>query len=109
MKATINRAALGAIAFLVAGSGVPALAQDIAAGEASFKKCVACHAVGEGAKNKVGPVLNKLDGRKSGTVEGYNYSAANKESGIVWNEETFREYIKDPKAKIPKTKMVFAG
>ena len=64
---------------------------------------------GEGAKNKVGPVLNGLNGRKSGTVEGYSYSEANKNSGITWDEATFKDYIKDPKAKIPGTKMVFAG
>lgn len=86
-----------------------ALAQDADAGKTSFNKCLACHAVGEGAKNKVGPVLNGLEGRKSGTIEGYSYSEANKNSGIVWNKETFLEYIKDPKAKIPGTKMVFAG
>ncbi len=86
-----------------------ALAQDADAGKASYNKCLACHAVGEGAKNKVGPVLNGLDGRKSGTVEGYSYSDANKNSGITWNKDTFLEYIKDPKAKIPGTKMVFAG
>ena len=54
-------------------------------------------------------LLNGLFGRKSGSVEGYNYSEANKHSGIVWDEATFREYIKNPKAKIPNTKMVFAG
>jgi cytochrome c len=84
-------------------------AQDIAAGATSFKKCVACHDVGPTAKNKLGPVLNGLDGRKSGTIAGYNYSEANKSSGITWNEESFLDYIKDPKAKIPKTKMTFAG
>ena len=67
------------------------------------------HAVGDGAKNKVGPELNGLDGRKSGTVEGYSYSDANKNSGITWNEAEFKEYIRDPKAKIPGTKMAFAG
>ena len=86
-----------------------ALAQDVAAGKSSFNKCLACHTIGEGAKNKVGPVLNGLDGRKSGTVEGYSYSEANKNSGITWDEATFKDYIKDPKAKIPGTKMVFAG
>lgn len=86
-----------------------AAAQDIAAGERSFKKCLPCHSVGEGAKNKVGPTLNGLEGRTSGTVEGYNYSAANKKAQIVWSEETFREYIRDPRAKVPGTKMVFAG
>ena len=86
-----------------------ALGQDLAAGENSFKKCLPCHAVGEGAKNKVGPPLNGLDGRKSGTVEGFSYSEANKNSGIVWNEESFKEYIRDPRAKIPRTKMIFPG
>jgi cytochrome c len=86
-----------------------AQAQDAAAGKTSFNKCLACHAIGDGAKNKVGPALNGLEGRKSGSVEGYNYSDANKNSGITWNKDTFLEYIKDPKAKIPGTKMVFAG
>lgn len=84
-------------------------AQDVEAGKAAFNKCMACHAIGEGAKNKVGPELNGLDGRHSGTVEGYAYSDANKKSGITWNEAEFKEYIKDPKAKVPGTKMVFAG
>jgi cytochrome c len=96
-------------AALVVGCSSAGLAQDLAAGEQSFRKCIACHAVGEEAKNKVGPVLNGLDGRPAGSVESYNYSAANKGSGITWDEATFKEYIKDPKAKIPATKMVFAG
>ena len=86
-----------------------AQAQDVAAGEQSFKKCFPCHSIGEGAKNKVGPVLNGLDGRHSGSVPDYSYSDANKNSGITWNEAQFKEYIKDPKAKIPGTKMAFAG
>jgi cytochrome c len=86
-----------------------ALAQDVAAGKSSFNKCLACHSIGEGAKNKVGPVLNGLNGRKSGTVEGYAYSDANKNSGITWDEAQFKDYIKDPKLKIPGTKMAFAG
>jgi cytochrome c len=97
------------IAAATAAACSAALAQDVAAGKSSFNKCLACHAIGEGAKNKVGPELNGLDGRKSGTVEGYSYTAANKDSGITWNEATFKEYIKDPKAKIPGTKMAFAG
>ena len=96
------------VAAVLAASSGGALAQDAAAGEQSFRKCMPCHAVGEDAKNKVGPELNGLDGRKSGSTE-YNYSEANKSSGITWNEETFKEYIKDPRAKIPGTKMVFAG
>lgn len=84
-------------------------AQDIAAGETSFRKCYPCHAVGEGAANKVGPALNGLDGRKAGTIDGYSYSPFNKQSGIVWGAETFREYIRNPQAAIPRTKMSFAG
>ena len=86
-----------------------ALAQDVAAGETSFHKCMACHSIGEGAKNKVGPELNGIDGRHSGSAEGYSYSDANKNSGITWNKDQFLDYIKDPKAKIPGTKMAFAG
>ena len=74
-----------------------------------FAQCRACHQIGPTAKNAVGPVLNGLFGRKSGSVEGYNYSPANKNSGITWDEATFREYIKDPKAKIPGTKMIYSG
>jgi cytochrome c len=90
-------------------STVSAAAQDAAAGEKVFAQCRACHQIGESAKNAVGPVLNGLFGRKSGTIEGFNYSPANKNSGITWDEATFREYIKDPKAKIPGTKMIFPG
>ena len=106
----MKTATLGALIILVASATAsPALAQDVDAGKTSFNKCLACHAVGEGAKNKVGPLLNGLDGRKSGTIEGYSYTEANKNSGITWNKDAFLDYIKDPKAKIPGTKMVFAG
>jgi len=98
-----------AIACVLFAGTAGARAQDVAAGETSFKKCLACHRVGPEAKNLVGPVLNGLEGRKSGTIEGYSYSEANKNSGITWSEDTFKEYITDPRAKIPGTKMVFAG
>lgn len=104
---TLISSALIVIAAMATASG--ALAQDATAGKASFNKCLACHAIGEGAKNKVGPELNGLDGRKSGTTEGYSYSEANKNSGITWGKDVFLEYIRDPKAKIPGTKMIFAG
>ena len=97
-----------AVCISMAGAS-SALAQDAAAGETSFKKCLACHSIGDGAKNKVGPVLNGLDGRHSGSIEGFSYSDANKNSGITWSKEQFLDYIKDPKAKIPGTKMAFAG
>lgn len=103
----MKRLTLSAMA--VIATCAAALAQDVAAGKAAFNKCVACHAVGEGVRNKVGPVLNGLDGRKSGTVEGFSYTEANRSSGIVWNKDQFLDYIRDPKAKIPGTRMVFAG
>ena len=104
---TLTLSALVVVTSLATATG--ALAQDAAAGKSSFNKCLACHAIGEGAKNKVGPVLNGLDGRHSGSVEGYSYSDANKNSGITWSKDQFLDYIKDPKAKIPGTKMIFAG
>ncbi|MGA7997435.1 MAG: cytochrome c family protein [Bradyrhizobium sp.] len=96
------------VLFVAAGVG-QASAQDAAASAKVFAVCKACHQVGDTAKNAVGPVLNGLFGRKAGSVEGYNYSAANKGSGITWDEATFSEYIKDPKVKVPGTKMAFAG
>jgi cytochrome c len=106
----MNKLVLSALAVIVSSAAASgALAQDAAAGKMSFNKCLACHAIGEGAKNKVGPELNGIDGRKSGTAPDYSYSDANKNSGITWNEAQFKEYIKDPKAKIPGTKMAFAG
>jgi cytochrome c len=107
MKALVLSASI--LTTVLAASGGTAMAQDVAAGEASFKKCAPCHAIGEGAKTRVGPELNGLNGRKTGSAEGYSYSDANKNSGITWDEATFKEYIKDPKAKIPGTKMAFAG
>jgi cytochrome c len=86
-----------------------ARAQDAAAGEKVFAVCKACHQIGETAKNAVGPVLNGIIGRKAGTYPGFNYSDANKNSGLTWDEATFRDYIKDPRAKIPGTKMIYPG
>jgi len=94
---------------IVIASSASAFAQDLTAGENSFKKCLPCHRVGEGAKNLVGPELNGIEGRKSGSAEGYSYTEANKNSGITWDEAVFKEYITNPRAKIPGTKMVFAG
>jgi cytochrome c len=103
----IVRLMLAAALLVPVAAGVNA--QDVGAGEKSFNKCRACHQLGEAAKSGVGPVLNGLFGRKSGGVEGYNYSDANKNSGITWDDAVFADYIKDPKAKIPGTKMSFAG
>jgi cytochrome c len=90
-------------------SGSALAAGDAASGEKVFAKCKACHQVGETAKNAIAPELNGLDGRKAGAVEGYHYSDAMKDSGITWSEASFDEFIKNPKAKVPGTKMVFQG
>jgi cytochrome c len=97
-----------AAAALVAIPAV-ASAQDADAGKAVFGKCRACHAVGENAKNMVGPQLNGIVGRKSGAVEGFNYSDAMKNSGKTWDEATLDAYLADPKGYIPGNKMVFVG
>ena len=87
----------------------PAAAQEKSPGEKSFQKCVPCHSVGAATQKKLGPPLNGLEGRTSGTIEGYDYSEANKAAKIVWGEATFKNYIKDPKASMPGNKMLFAG
>ncbi|MCB1512360.1 MAG: cytochrome c family protein [Hyphomicrobiaceae bacterium] len=99
-----------AIAATVLSAGV-AHAQDAAAGKGVFRKCQTCHKVGPaGLKQRsVGPHLNGLFGRKSGTVEGYKYSKANKESGVTWTEEVFTKYIKNPRAFMKGTRMSFGG
>jgi len=86
-----------------------ALAQDPDAGKKVFNKCTPCHSIGPGAKNKVGPDLNGVIGRKAGTEAGFNYSEAMKKAGWVWDEAIFKEYITDPKKKVPGTKMIFPG
>jgi cytochrome c len=98
-----------AVVFTALALPTLAAAQNADDGKAVFNKCRACHQIGPAAKNMVGPALNGLMGRKAGSIEGFNYSEANKNSGITWDPATFREYIKNPKAKIPNTKMVFPG
>jgi cytochrome c len=98
------------IAAMIFGLSISAAsAQDIAAGEASYRKCLACHSIGAGARNKSGPPLNGIDGRKCGSADGYSYSQANRNCAFPWNEAAFVEYIRDPKAKIPGTKKSFSG
>lgn len=84
-------------------------AQDAGAGEKMFRICRSCHQIGEGAKNFVGPVLNGVVGRKAGTYPGYDYSEANKTSGITWDVATLKAYLHNPRARVPGTKMTFAG
>jgi cytochrome c len=104
--------ALRLLAICAAVSGATAAtlarAQDPAAGQNSFTLCAICHAVGEGAQNKLGPILNGLDGRRSGSVAGYDYSDGMKNAGITWSEAAFKEFIKNPAAKVPGTKMTLS-
>jgi cytochrome c len=96
-------------ALALSGSIGVAAAQDAALGEKVFFKCKACHQIGEGAKNAVGPVLNGVVGRKAGTYPDYAYSDANKNSGLTWDEATLKEYLRNPRAKVASTKMIFPG
>ena len=98
----------GAAATALAGAGV-AVAQDAAAGQASFAKCQACHAVGQGAKNKLGPELNGLAGRKAGAAAGYQYSPALKNAGFAWDQSSFSDFLQNPRTKVPGNKMAFVG
>ncbi|MGY2047555.1 c-type cytochrome [Methylobacterium sp. JK268] len=95
---------LGAALALLAP--LAAQAQDAAAGEKTFAQCKACHAFG---KNGVGPDLKGVVGRKAGTHEGYNYSAALKDSGLTWDEATLHKWLTNPKGLVSGTKMIFAG
>ncbi|MGV1941268.1 c-type cytochrome [Agrobacterium sp. 22-211-1] len=108
MRSTIIIAAA-----MLTASTVPALSEgDVAKGEAVFKRCSACHAIGEGAKNRVGPQLNGIIGRAAGSVPDYNYSSAMKkagEDGLVWTPEELRDFLSAPKKKIPGNKMALAG
>ncbi len=102
-----------AIAFAAAASLAligPAFAEgDVAAGRTVYNQCRPCHQIGPDAANSVGPTLNGIFGRKAGEVPNYNYSDANKNSGLTWDEATLREYLKNPRAKVPGTKMIFPG
>ena len=77
-----------------------------------FKKCRACHLVGDRAKNAVGPILNNVIGRRAGGIEGYNYSDNIRElgqGGLSWTEEHLNRYLENPKAVVPMGKMAFPG
>jgi cytochrome c len=97
-------------AIALAASAGSSAAQEAAAGEQVFKRfCTPCHDVGPDAKVKLGPPLNGIDGRKAASFEGFNYSPANKNSGITWNEQSFTKYIRAPMQEMPGTRMAFVG
>jgi len=96
-------------ALALSATAMPTLAADPAAGEKAFSVCKACHRLGEGAKSTAGPVLNGVVGRKAGSLDGFNYSDALKQSGLTWDKASLAEYLKNPKAKVPGTKMAYAG
>lgn len=104
------RTVAAAAAVLLVSAGA-AGAQDAAAGEKIFKRCVPCHAVGPAAANKSGPELNGLVGRKIASVEGYGYSDALKAfgEGKTWDAETLDKWIENPKGLVAGTSMAFAG
>jgi cytochrome c len=82
---------------------------DPVKGQTVFKKCLPCHRVGPGAKTLVGPELNGIIGRKAASIEGYGYSKAMRNSGVTWDEATLAEYLRNPRAMIPKINMTFPG
>lgn len=101
-----------ASAGLALALGVPAKAQDAEAGANIFKRCQACHKVGEGAKNGIGPELNGVMGEKPGEVEGYTFSSAFQEWAAdkeEWNDELMATWLADPRGTVKGTKMAFAG
>ena len=92
----------------VAGAGAALADGDPAAGKKVFNKCKACHVV-DADKNRVGPHLLGLFGRTAGAVDGFKYSKAMAESGVVWDENTIAEYMKDPRGFIKGNRMAFPG
>lgn len=107
--ALLKLSLISVIAAVAVGLGGAAWAEgDAAAGEKVFKKCATCHSL-EAGKNKVGPSLAGVVGRPAATVEGFKYSDAMKESGIVWAEEILDAYLASPKEVVPDGKMTFAG
>ena len=112
-KTWIATAALLGMTLVGAGGfGQAALAQDAENGEQVFRQCRACHQIGDGAKNLVGPQLNGVVGRKASTAEGFNYSQASKDAaakGLTWTDDVLMKYLENPTTYMPGTKMAYAG
>ena len=109
MRKTTFALSVSISAILVA-SGAAAQSGNEARGERLFnQQCKACHTLGKGGDSTAGPNLHGLFGRKAGTGEGFSSSDAMANSGVVWDDKTLAEYLRDPKGRVPGTKMVFAG
>jgi cytochrome c len=104
----VKRFAIASLSALAIISSAHA-AEDAAAGAKVFVQCAACHAVGAGAQNTVGPVLNGVVGRPAGAYPGFRYSSAMRKSGLTWDAATLTEYLRTPDKVVPGTKMAFAG
>ncbi|HTR15329.1 MAG TPA: cytochrome c family protein [Roseiarcus sp.] len=104
----IGIASIFTLTFVVS-HGAAVAAGDPVAGETAFRVCRTCHQIGETARNFVGPELNGVVGRKAGTVVGYNYSDAVKNSGLAWDEATLAKYLKNPLQVLPGAKMAYPG
>merc|ERR1711862_885027 len=99
-----------ALAMPIAEPNIEVPSGDAKVGAKLFKgKCAQCHTIEKGGLTKQGPPLFGVFGRQSGTTEGFAYSEANKNSGIIWSDKHMFEYLVNPKKYIPGTKMVFAG
>jgi len=97
------------LAALVLLAARPVGAADAAMGAKTFQKCKLCHTTETGGRATLGPNLHDLFGREAGTAQGYNYSEAMKNSGIVWNDDTLAHYLRDPKEAMPGNRMAFPG
>jgi cytochrome c len=110
----VNSIWMALVIGLFATSGARAAQRDLIGGRPEtgaivFKQCMACHQIGPSARNGIGPVLNGVVGRPAGVYPGYSYSSANKNSGLVWDEETLARYLRAPADLVPGTKMIFFG
>jgi cytochrome c len=106
------RSGLLAIAAVLLAGAAPATAQDASKGEAVFKRCRACHAIGPAAQNKAGPALTGIVGKKIASVPGFNYSDAMKEEaakGGAWTEAKLTAFLQSPDTDIPNNVMAFPG